>query len=345
MVCTIRRNRARVISSSSESYNDAAGADTSSRAAGGHSPVHSDSPVAPKWPPAVLRPSFTSWGVVMYTLDLFPSGLWSCTCFPLLGSFAHSTWFVGMGRFAALPHAWFVGTLQTLGPVYLTVGLRGLTVMPPSLAGLHLCCYGVAPLCPATPMEVVAYTTLPYRPSCGFCTCLLLLSPLHFVLFCKLWRLLIVLGHFCDSSATIKQQQLHCMRAISLSFYYPCTLFYFASYGGYWLFWSTSVILVLPSSSNNCIVCAQSSCHFYRPCILFYFANSGDYWLFWSTPMILVLPLSSNNCVVCARPSYHMYMFPVIFHLWCLLTDRYWFSLYLPCVLPYTSKWGLVCFS
>ena len=181
--------------------------------------------------------------------------------FPLLGSSAHGTWFVGMGRFAALPHTWFVGTLQTLGPVYLTVGLRGLTIMPPSLAGLHLCCYGVAPLCPATPMEVVAYTTLPYRPSCGFCTCLLLLSPLHFVLFCKLWRLLIVLGHFCDSSATIKQQQLHCMRAIFLSFYHPCILFYFASCGGYWLFWSTSEILVLPSSSNNCIVCAQSSCH------------------------------------------------------------------------------------
>ena len=148
------------------------------------------------------------------------------------------------------------------------------------------------------------------------------------------------------------------------------------------------MILVLPSSSNNCIVCAQSSYHFTalafcfilqvmtvlivlehfcdssapfkqqqlhclcaiflsfcRPCILFYSASCGVYWLFWSTSVILGLPLSSNNCVVCARPSYHMYMFPVIFHLWCLLTDRYWFSLYLPCVLPYTSKWGLVCFS
>ena len=65
--------------------NDAAGTDPSSRAAGSHSPAHSDSPVAPKWPPAVLRPSFTSWGVVLYTLDLFPSGLWSCTCFSPFG--------------------------------------------------------------------------------------------------------------------------------------------------------------------------------------------------------------------------------------------------------------------
>ena len=158
--------------------------------------------------------------------------------------------------------------------------------------------------------------------------------------------------------------------ALAYCFYRPCILFYFASYDGYWLFWSTSVISVLPSSSNNCIVCAQSPCLFITLALCFLLqvmavidcfgallcfwcylqaatialyahnllvvlpplhfvsiASSGDYWLFWSTSMILVLPLSSNNCVVCARPSYHMYMFPVIFHLWCLLTDHYWFSL------------------
>ena len=218
MVCTIWCCRARVIGSSSESDNDAAGADTSSRAAGGHSPVHSDSLLHQhgRRPFCGLHSPLEELWCTLWISSL--RGYGPVHVFPLLGSFAHSTWFFGMGRFAALPRAWFVGTLQTLGPVYLTVGLRGLTVMPPSLADLRLCCYGVRPLCPATPMEVVAYTTLPYRPSCGFYTCLLLLSPLHFVLFCKLWRLLIVLGHFCDSSATIKQQQLHCMRAISLSF-------------------------------------------------------------------------------------------------------------------------------
>ena len=48
MVCTIWCCRARVIGSSSESDNDAAGTDTSSRAAGGHSPVRSGSPVRRK---------------------------------------------------------------------------------------------------------------------------------------------------------------------------------------------------------------------------------------------------------------------------------------------------------
>ena len=93
-----------VFSSSYESNNAAAGADTSSRATGGHSPVHSGSPVAPIWPPVVLRPSFASWEVMMYSGSLPFGVVVSEHVFPLLGSFTHGTWFVEMGRFAALHH-------------------------------------------------------------------------------------------------------------------------------------------------------------------------------------------------------------------------------------------------
>ena len=97
-----------------------------------------------------------------------------------------------------------------------------------------------------------------------------LLSPLHFVFFCKLWRLLIVLVHFCVSGATFKQQQLHCMRTIFLSFLPPLHFVLFASGGDYWLFWGTSVILVLPLSSNNCVVCARPSYHMYMFPVIFH---------------------------------------------------------------------------